>query len=280
MNLSDLLPLSGVPRSGGPEKREEKWSGQDNLEDYRKRGGHPLYGVDDIRYRYNARGNRCPEFDEEAEVRIISIGCSWVFGAGLPQEAIFHEHCARRLRLELGATVVNWNLGTSGASNDSIARVLHLAIPRLDPHLVLVLFTRLQRRECMTADNRHIRYNPSWKVTHPVVPDEWNHLEAFTSEYDDQLNFFRNYKSIECLLAGRLWLFSILNPSHVEHLGDHLDPLHKTAGHSVVDRARDHGHPGAQTHELIGKLFWQRFVETGGLESLRCLTSQRTREEL
>jgi hypothetical protein len=135
MNLSDLLPFSGVPRSGGPEKREEKWSGQDNLEYYRKRGGHPLCGVDDIRYRYNARGYRCPEFDEEAEVRIISIGCSWVFGAGLPQEAIFHEHFARRLRLELGATVVN--------------------------------------------------------------------------------------------------------------------------------------HPGAQTHELIGNLFWQRFVETGGLESLR-----------
>jgi hypothetical protein len=254
-----------MPRSGYPENREERWCGQDNLEDYRRRGGHPLYGEDDIRYCYNARGYRCPEFDEEAEIRMISIGCSWGFGVGIPQEATFHERFARRLRLELGATVVNWNLSRPGASNDYIARVLHLAVPRLDPDLILVLFSRLQRREYMTADNRQIYYNPAAPLEHPVK----SHLEALSSAYDDQLNFFRNYKSVEGLLADRVWLFSMVNPGQAEPIADHLDPSHRTADLRFVDKARDQTHPGPQTHELIGNAFWTKFVETGGLERLR-----------
>jgi hypothetical protein len=263
--LRELLPVSGIPHSGYPESREERWCGQDNLENYRRHGGHPLYGEDDIRYRYNAQGYRCPEFDEEAEIRMISIGCSFAVGVGIPQEAAFHERFARRLRLELGATVVNWNLSRSGASNDYIARVLHLAVPRLNPDLVLVLFTYLDRREYMTADDRQLSYLPQVTLEHPAR----SHLEALSSAYDDQLNFFRNYKSVESLLADRVWLFSMSKPSQAEPVAGHLDPSHRTADLRFVDKARDQGHPGPQSHELIANAFWTKFVETGGLERLR-----------
>jgi hypothetical protein len=258
-----------VPHSGGPENCEPFWDGTDSLESYLQRGGHPLYGEKDIRYRYNSHGYRCPEFDQDAEIRMVSIGCSWVFGAAVPQDATFHECFARRLRLELEASVVNWNLGRSGTSNDGIARILHLATPNLNPDLVLVLFTRLARREYVNAANYEVRYSPAWRPTHPPIVDAWNHLEALSSAFDDQLNFIRNYKWVESLLADRLWLFSMVDPRHAEPVGDHLDRSRQAGAHRVIDWGRDDGHPGPRTHELIGNLFWEKFVETGGIERLR-----------
>jgi hypothetical protein len=248
----------------------------DSLESYRKRGGHPLYGEKDIRYRYNSHGYRCPEFDEDAEIRMVSIGCSWVFGAAVPCEATFHECFARRLRLELEASVVNWNLGRSGTSNDAIARILHLAIPNLNPDLVLVLFTRLGRREYLDAANQELRYIPSRRPTRPPIVDAWNHLEALSSAFDDQLNFIRNYKWVESLLADRLWLFSMIDPRDEERVGAHLDRNHQAAAQRIVDWGRDGAHPGPRTHELIGELFWEKFGETGGTERLRRRLGART----
>jgi hypothetical protein len=269
LKLKELLPLSGVPRSGGPEGCVVQWCGQDSLENYRKNGGHPLYGENDVAYSYNSRGYRCPEFDAEAQVRMVSIGCSFALGVGVPQSAAFHELFAERLRQELGSTVVNWNLSTSGASNDYIARVLQLTTSELDPDVVLILFTRLARREYVAATDRSVHYNPSWQSPDPVIREVCGHFAALTSSFDDELNFFRNYKSIERLLADRLWLFSFLDSSQLNVVASHLDVSHRCSDFRWLDKARDHGHAGPRTHDLLYTGFWTKFVETGGLEKLR-----------
>jgi hypothetical protein len=261
-----------VPRSGCPEGRVEQWVGLDNLADYRKRGGHPLYGENDIDYRYNSRGYRCPEFDTEAQVRVVSIGCSCTFGTGVPQGAIFHELFAERLRRELGCTVVNWNLGRCGAANDSIARVLQLTTSELNPDLVLILFTKFERREYVAANDRGFSYNPGGQSPDPVIREVFGHFAALTSTFDDELNFFRNYKSVEHLLADRLWLFSLHDPSQLKVVAGHLDGTHQAAGLRWLDKARDNGHPGPRTHDLLCQGFWAKFVETGGLDKLRSKT--------
>ena len=278
MRLKDLLPLSGVPRSGAPENCVEQWFGVDNLADYRKRGGHPLYGENDIDYRYNSRGYRCPEFDTEAQLRVVSIGCSVTFGVGLPQDAIFHELFAERLRRELGCTVVNWNLGTNGQSNDSIARVLQLATSELNPHLVLILFTFFARREYVAANDRRFPigpwgYPPSYQSADSVLREVFTHFAGLSSTFDDELNFFRNYKSVGRLLADRLWLFSLVDdPRKLTVVAGHLDGAHQAAGLRSLDKARDHLHPGPRTHDLLYQGFWAKFVETGGLDKLRSKT--------
>ena len=45
------------------------------------------------------------------------------------------------------------------ASNDYISRTLFLAVPFLNPDIVLVNFTHLHRREYVTAENKMIPYH-------------------------------------------------------------------------------------------------------------------------
>ena len=85
-----------------------------------------------------------------------------------------------------------------------------------------------------------------------------------------ELNFLRNYKSVERLLADRLWLFSLLNaPRKLTVVAGHLDGAQQAAGFRWLDKARDHLHPGPQTHHLLYQGFWAKMVETGGLDKLR-----------
>ena len=85
-----------------------------------------------------------------------------------------------------------------------------------------------------------------------------------------ELNFLRNYKSVERLLADRLWLFSLLNaPRKLTVVAGHLDGAHQAAGLRQLDKGRDDSHPGPQTHDLLYQGFWAKFVETAGLDKLR-----------
>jgi hypothetical protein len=255
----------GLPRTGYPENTSEHWFGQDQAVDYRRHGGHPLYGEGDIVYRFNELGYRSVSFEEDAEVRIAAVGCS----VGLPEAEVFHQLFAERLRQELGVGVVAWNLGLAGASNDSIVRLLHLAVPALRPHVVLVLFTHLGRREYLTPHNRYFRYAPASAPTDPVAREISGHFEALSSTYDDRLNLFRNYKSAEALLSGRSWCFSFVNPDDVSLVREHLDRRRQAQRHGWLDTARDHAHPGPATHRSLADLFWAAFVDSGGLEALR-----------
>lgn len=264
MDLDSILPQSDIPRSGYPETCEEFWSIVDTFTKYRKCGGHPLYGERDIVYRYNSRGYRCPEFDQDADIRMISIGCSNTFGHGLPQSAIFHELFAERLRRESGKTVVNWNLGRGGASCDYVARMLHLAVSRLKPDIVLILFPQLSRREYVSAQGRLIHYTSNYFASDPVTREICGHLSALSNAYDDQLNFYRNYKSIESLLAQHPWLYSFADAADAAAVMRYVDQARFVEVTQGIDRARDGAHPGPQTNQAICEGFWNRFVAIGG----------------
>jgi hypothetical protein len=268
MSLPKLLPTSGLPPTSYPAGQEVAWLLDDNLENYRQRGGHPIYGENDIIYRFNSLGYRCPEFDVEADIRIVAVGCSYVLGKALPQPALFHELFAERLRLESGKKAVVWNLGRGGVSNDYISRLLYLAIPQLNPHLVLINFTHGARREYLSVQNQPMSYNPSFVPSDEVSKSIFDHLAALNSPFDDQLNFFKNYKAVEFLLAGRPWLFSHIRPQEFEPVTPYMN-LSRYAGHLLtIDRARDGGHPGPESHRRLAGLYWEKFIELGGLSQL------------
>ena len=141
-----VLPKEGLPSYRWLANKELEWLYGDSEVEYRRQGGHPVYGEHDIIYRFNSFGYRCPEFDVEADVRIVAVGCSYVLGLSLPRHVLFHERFADRLRGQGKRSVVVWNLGMAGASNDYICRTLYLAVPLLDPHVVLINFTHAARR--------------------------------------------------------------------------------------------------------------------------------------
>ena len=268
MSLRDPLPASGLPITGYPAGQEIEWLFGDSLENFRK-NGNPIYGEKDITYRFNSSGYRCPEFNVEADIRILAIGCSCVLGQALPQAAIFHERFAERLRADTGRSVVLWNLGYCGASNDYISRLLHLAVPRLDPHLVLVNFTFGPRREYLSVQNQLIHYNPAFQPPDEVTQGIFGHMAALASRHDDQLNFFRNYKSVASLLAGRRWLFSHVRPEEFAPIAAHLDLSRFVGPLLIVDRARDGRHPGPESHGRLADLYWEKFSDPGGPDGPR-----------
>jgi hypothetical protein len=270
MKIEDVLPTDDYPIGCWRTNCHSYWmTMMDTEEEFRKRG-HPIYGDRDIIYSYNSRGFRGPEFEQDAQIGMISIGCSWVFGDGIPMQHTFHELFAARLRDETGMSVVNWNLGVCGAGNDYVARMLHLTVPRLNPDLVLAMFPRFARREYISAHGAKMSYVPSAVPTDITTKQIMEHFAALSSPYDDQLNFFRNYKSIEALLADRCWLFSCTDLNELAKMKEHVDSERYAGPYRFVDRARDHLHPGPETHRLIFDRFWTKFVETGGLSRLTC----------
>jgi hypothetical protein len=275
MNLCNLL-MPGLQPTGYPAGQEVAWLFTDSPENYRQRGGHPIYGENDVIYRFNSHGYRCPEFDVEADIRIVAVGCSYVLGHALPQPAIFHELFAERLRQELNKKVVVWNLGRCGVSNDYISRLLYLLLPRLDPHIVLINFTHGARREYVSVQNQTINYHPTYVPKDAVAKDISSHLDALSSPFDDQLNFFKNYKAVESLLAGRPWLFSHIQPREFEPMAAYMNLARRYAGPLLtnVDKARDSLHPGPESHRRLAELYWAKFIEFDGLEQLKQASMQ------
>lgn len=271
MRVEHLLSSQEVPISGYPCNSEAYWLGMDSMEAYRANGGHPSYGEDDISYVFNERGYRGASFSRTADIRMMTIGCSWAFGQAVPQKSIFHELFATRLRDATQKSVISWNLGIPGASNDSIARLLHYAMPVLKPDIVLVLFTHLSRREYVAADDYVIKYTfrSSPSVRDPATKKVWGVLSSLSSKYDDQLNFFRNYKSVEACLSSTFWLFSFVNLSELAPASVYLDSSRQAPPYVFRDKGRDHVHPGALTHQSICETFWETFIAQGALSLLR-----------
>jgi hypothetical protein len=262
----DILPADGLPATEYPPGATREWLLGDNPVGYRQRGGHPRYGEHDIVYRFNRLGYRGAEFDAEAEVRVVAVGCSYVLGIGLPQADLFHERFAARLRAELSKS-------RAGASNDYIGRLLQLAVPRLDPHVVLINFTHAARREYVSVQNELVTYNSVMWPGDAVGRDIYRHLAALTSPYDDRLNLFRNYKAAEALLAGRCWLYSHIRQEELEPVAAHVDARRYVGVLRPLDLARDGLHPGPASHQDLAGLYWDRFVEVGGPGTL-CRPSQ------
>jgi hypothetical protein len=269
VRLQDILPAAGLPPSGLPPDLHAPWFGQDSADQYRRHGGHPMYGASDIDYRLNALGYRGPAFEAEASLRIAAVGCSWVFGTGLPEATLFHQRFAQRVAENVGRTAVAFNLGVPGASNDAIVRLLHQAVPVLKPHVVLVLFTHAARREYIAASNRHLRYTPTATEADPIAQEIAGHFTALTSTYDDRLNLWRNYKSAEALLSRHMWCFSLVRPEDAALIRDHLDGHRQAERHTWFDTARDHAHPGPATHESLCEAFWAAFTRQNGPARLR-----------
>jgi hypothetical protein len=267
MRRLTILPPKGIPPSGYGGPIDEPWFVGDTARDYNARGGHPVYGEDDIRYRLNSHGYRCPEFEEQAAIRIISVGCSYVFGTGLPVEHLFHERFAARLRAKTGRSVVVWNLGVIGTSNDYITRILFLAVRALDPHLVLINFTHPVRREYLSLDQKLVAYTPLANANDPVAREILGHFRALSSRSDDLLNFFRNYKAVEALLRNRTWLYSTIDRHRLEPIAEHLDPTRYCGELQTLDTARDELHPGTESHKALAEGYWKRF-ELGGLSQV------------
>jgi hypothetical protein len=270
MTFLETIPPSGLPFGHEIRSAELDWYDMDEPEQWRKQKGRVPYGAGDIRYRFNSHGYRGSEFERNGDFHILSLGCSHVFGLGLPEGASFHERLTERLRRELPGSVVNWNMGVVRASNDFISRTLSLALTTIDPDLVLINFTYLRRREYFTVADNRFDHCPSAEAQTEAARSIIGRFNDLGSPYDDQVNFFRNYKAVETLLCGRDWFYSLTSsPKDLGAAATHLDLERLVGTLPDVDRARDGVHRGPQSHELLYRSYWSKLEETGSLFWIR-----------
>jgi hypothetical protein len=175
---------------------------------------------------------------------------------------------------------MNWNLSLPGGSADYIARTLILALPILQPDLVLFTFPPgMSRREYI--DDRGLLFE--CMPTHLVGWTDrktWEgkailkaHKELL-SAYNNSLNLFKNYKVCEslCEQYGVSWLFStfdikVFEPmKHLIHadklVGPGLGVLHdRYRDNPEIGFARDWVHPGTQPQKEHADCFFAQFQQ-------------------
>jgi len=268
--IQTFIPYGDVPKTEMAGSPPLCWFTSDSEERYR-RDPHPTLKPEDVIYRFNDYGYRCAPFSSRSEINVVFIGCSWIFGTGLPEEATAASIFCRLLEKQVGKTVTNWNLGFPAKSNDYIARTLLCAVPLLRPDLVVVNFTYAPRREYIPLDGEMMNLLPAFKTLH-LVRDLvrrrlYKHLYALASEYEDQMNLFKNYKLVELVLEKHKtrWLFSANDLNDLEPIRDQLcRDIFLEPGLQITDRARDLGHPGIESNRRFATRIFEAYQRVYG----------------
>jgi len=265
--IGTFIPSGDVPRTEAAGLDERTWFKNDSGDRYRK-DPHPVLKPGDVTYRFNAHGYRCDNFDTRRDLNVIFIGCSWIFGTGVPAESTSCAVFSRLLAGRTGKSVSAWNLGFPGKSNDYVSRVLLCAVPVLKPDVVVVNFTFSARREYIPIDGPELNTLSSPESLKQVEDlarrDLYRHMFALASEREDRMNLFKNYKLVELLLTTQRvrWLYSGNVLHEFSAIEDHIDRARFILpGLQLLDRGRDNSHPGIGSHLNFAEQAFQRFVE-------------------
>lgn len=259
-NYAFLMPDKGLPATNFPANSQLNWYDVEPKNEAKDRKNEFIERENNLSYCFNSYGYRCPEFDTPADIRIVAIGCSYVMGTGLMPAELFHDKFGKQLEFFSKRSVVVWNLGVQAASNDCISRLLYLAVPYLDPHIVLINFTHGGRREYVSVQRKVISYNPGFRFSEKVGQEIYGHFNALTSVHDDVLNFFKNYKAMESLLKNRCWLFSTIDPQVLNQVRGHINQDYYVGNLDGFDKARDRLHPGPKSHDVLFENYWRKFL--------------------
>jgi hypothetical protein len=248
----NALHSSGIDYTFSPQPMVTHWNGLDSEEAYARHGGDPdkrallaAHGWLDttIDYEINSWGFRskgCAEFDTITEPSLITMGCSFTFGTGLPQTDIWPQLAADDLGLEL------INLATAGHGLSMNTQWLLTQGHTLkDPRAVVIYMPPPGRM--------------SWYQVVPGNPPIPDHIVGNTfsmSQWDRNLNIHAN-------LRYNAHMDYVKNYSTIKLWCDHRRiPLHFFMGAegdpATYGLARDLAHHGRGWHRAMAKGVVQR----------------------
>lgn len=260
------------------------WFGLDNEAHYRA-NPHPRFGPDDVEYRINRHGYRCPELDVATRkaadsVTVACIGSSGLFGAGLPASMVFDALFRQMLEDHLGRPVVNWNLGVGGTGPEYVTRMLFSVIPVLKPDVVLLTTFPFNRREFIGERGRiyTTQAKPHWQHRF-TDPERWQMHHCcgqISNPYNHAVSFVTNAKVWEsvCDKAGAMWLFTTEGyAEHIESINHLMSEPLKMVGpgiHAMIEKyravpetglARDMRHAGILPNRELAEILFARLLD-------------------
>jgi hypothetical protein len=210
------------------------WNGTDHLELYEKHLAKSstrnllehLGWIDSvITYSYNSHGFRCKEFDDRPSG--LALGCSFTEGTGLFLEQTWPSILSTMLNTHI------WNLGTGGASIDTVFRILDHYIKRLNPKFIFILVPPESRFEYCTFDNGFPVIQALNLGPHESFAKEW-----LSQPLNGRYNTKKTMLAIEQICEkANVPLFVL--PSYDGAVG-----TDGSARYGRVDLARDLQHPG------------------------------------
>jgi len=151
-------------------------------------------------YTYNELGFRGNSFLKDG-FKIMSVGCSHTEGIGVNDDETWPH-----ILSNLVPNGVDLNFGYSGRSNDYISRTILTFVEKVNPNLVIVMYTYPSRREYYTNEGgiEPFAINPwGYYKEHPNGIKEFEMLKNLSNEEDDYINWYKNHLLITYYLKSK-----------------------------------------------------------------------------
>jgi hypothetical protein len=191
----------------------------------------------DIEYRINSDGFRCEELLTSKS--IMSFGCSYTLGVGLPENYTWPFLVAKY------ANLANYNLGIAGGSNDTAFRLSQYYIPLIKPEIVLFLSAPEYRLELIKDDNEV-------RLMHPAR-SKWSTDPAYQPFYQDWISGETN--AVMNLRKNVLAVENMCNQFNIKFIHVHYTEFKR------LDFARDLAHYGIRSNKEMADNFTKKLFE-------------------
>ena len=200
-----------------------------------------------ITYKINRHGFRSEEFDPAA-ASLVSLGCSYTIGIGLPEHATWSHLVSQAAGLK------NYNLAWGGTSADTCFMQAQYWLPVLRPQLVVMVAPPKHRFDLISEDPTlpHNTYMPSHELSYTTSADNDTFIKTwFLHDRNAELNNSRNRLAVQGLCAS-LGIACLTYDAH-EWFAKSREEL---------EYARDHMHAGPRGHQLLAERIIHDWHET------------------
>lgn len=248
--------ISGIPDSTSSLRNTcLNWMHHDTEKNFNENPDIHHYGK--FTYLINSKGYRYKEFNEKSDFTMVSLGCSYMFGSGLPQEMICSELLADKIRSHLNCTVSHYNLSMTGCGNQAIARVASVVAKSINPDLVIANFTHPHRREYIGHSGENFCYYS--KVQGGADRFPLKNFASLVNVCDDLVQLYMSMDHVKnvakCNNIKYLW--SHINDSDMDMCCG-WDKDNYVGVLKQVDKARDSTHPGKISHQRLFEKYWKK----------------------
>lgn len=225
-------------------------------------------------YNFNEYGFRCDSFNQESELPIMFLGCSFTEGIGVSIESSWGYQLKGLIEKEKKVKIPFWSLAWAGGSIDIEALLLLAFIDKLKPKYIFFLSPPITRR-FFKFNGKPIMYNAF--LSKLVSPVPLTSLDTNTIEKAKNLLIDEDYFNLESFKSLMLInevcnryqtkvfysFWNIPNKSTLLTNIEHLNNFYKLKTiFNTIDQGRDQQHLGIYSHETFAHLIYEEIKGT------------------